>query len=170
MQNGSCHTATLAGRGGGLAPGLARTRRGIMSRAGIAHRIDLDQWVRPPPADCQPPGSRATPLPYACPPRVAIAARGCASRTAAGPEEGEVGRHETLLTATAPASGVKAAIEAAILRNAQLDSREIIADVNGGEVTLRGIVRSWAERRQAEYVAWSASGVTSVKNELAVTA
>ena len=74
-----------------------------------------------------------------------------------------------LLTATAPPSGVKAAIEAAILRNAQLDSREITADVNGGEVTLRGTVRSWAERRQAEFVAWSASGVTSVKNDLAVT-
>jgi osmotically-inducible protein OsmY len=73
-----------------------------------------------------------------------------------------------LLTATAPSPGVKAAIEAAILRNAQLDSREITADVNGGEVTLRGTVRSWAERRQAEYVAWSASGVTSVKNDLAV--
>jgi osmotically-inducible protein OsmY len=73
------------------------------------------------------------------------------------------------LTATAPASGVKAAIEAAILRNAQLDSREITVDVNGGEVTLRGTVRAWAERRQAEHVAWSASGVTSVKNDLAVT-
>ena len=73
------------------------------------------------------------------------------------------------LTATAPASEVKAAIEAAILRNAQLDSREITVDVNGGEVTLRGTVRAWAERRQADHVAWSASGVTSVKNDLAVT-
>ncbi len=33
------------------------------------------------------------------------------------------------LTATAPASGAKAAIDAAILRNAQLDSREINVDV-----------------------------------------
>ena len=74
-----------------------------------------------------------------------------------------------LLTATAPPLGVKAAIEAAILRNAQLDSRKIGADVNGGEVTLRGTVRTWAERRQAEFVVWSASGVTSVKNDLAVT-
>ena len=73
-----------------------------------------------------------------------------------------------LLTATAPPPGMKAAIEAAILRNAQLDSREITADINGGQVTLRGTVRSWAERRQAEYVAWSASGVTSVKNDLAL--
>jgi osmotically-inducible protein OsmY len=73
------------------------------------------------------------------------------------------------LTSTEPASEVKAAIDAAILRNAQLDSREFTVDVHGGEVTLRGTVRSWAERRQAEYVAWSAAGVTSVTNDLAVT-
>lgn len=72
------------------------------------------------------------------------------------------------LTATAPASGAKAAIDAAIRRNAQLDHREINVDVNGAEVALRGTVRSWAERRQAEYVAWEAAGVTSVQNNLAV--
>jgi osmotically-inducible protein OsmY len=74
------------------------------------------------------------------------------------------------LTATAPASDLKVAIDAAILRNAQLDSHQIKADVNGAEVTLRGSVRSWAERRQSENVAWSGSGVTSVKNHLTVTA
>jgi osmotically-inducible protein OsmY len=73
------------------------------------------------------------------------------------------------LTATAPASGAKAAIEAAILRNAQLDSRKIDVAVNGGDVTLNGSVRSWAERHQAGYVAWAASGVTGVNNDLAVT-
>jgi osmotically-inducible protein OsmY len=73
------------------------------------------------------------------------------------------------LTPTAPAPAVKADIEAAILRNAQLDFHEITLDVNGAEVTLRGTARSWAERRQAEYVTWAASGVTSVKNDLAVT-
>ncbi|GAA4685291.1 BON domain-containing protein [Phytohabitans rumicis] len=73
------------------------------------------------------------------------------------------------LTTTAPASEAKAAIEAAILRNAQLDSGKIIVNVNGGEVTLNGSVQSWAERRQAGYVAWAASGVTSVKNHLAIT-
>jgi osmotically-inducible protein OsmY len=77
--------------------------------------------------------------------------------------------NDILLTATAPAAGVKDAIEAAILRNAQLDSREITVAVAGGEMTLRGTVGSWAERRQAEYVAWCAAGVTSVKNDLAVT-
>ncbi|OLB77011.1 MAG: hypothetical protein AUI14_17360 [Actinobacteria bacterium 13_2_20CM_2_71_6] len=73
------------------------------------------------------------------------------------------------LTPTTPASSAKAEIEAAILRNAQLDSREIAVDANSREVRLQGTVRSWAERRQAEYVAWSASGVTSVKNDLTVT-
>jgi osmotically-inducible protein OsmY len=73
------------------------------------------------------------------------------------------------LTASAPASGVKAAIEAAIVRNAQLNPRAITLDVADGDVTLRGTARSWAERRQAEQVAWAAPGVTSVKNDLAVT-
>jgi osmotically-inducible protein OsmY len=73
------------------------------------------------------------------------------------------------LTSTAPLSGAKTAIEAAVLRNAQLVSREITVDVTGSEVTLGGTVRSFAERRQAEYVAWSAAGVTSVKNHLTVT-
>ena len=72
------------------------------------------------------------------------------------------------LASPTPLSGPKTAIEAAVLRNAQLDSREITIDVNGGEVTLGGTVRSFAERRQAEYVAWSAAGVTSVKNHLTV--
>jgi osmotically-inducible protein OsmY len=72
------------------------------------------------------------------------------------------------LAASTPATGAKAAIDAAIRRNAQLDSRQINVDVNGAEVKLRGTVRSWAERHQAEYVAWEAAGVTSVQNNLAV--
>jgi osmotically-inducible protein OsmY len=72
------------------------------------------------------------------------------------------------LTSTAPLSGAKTAIEAAVLRNAQLVSREITVDVTGGEVTLGGTVRSFAKRRQAERVAWSAAGVTGVKNHLMV--
>lgn len=76
--------------------------------------------------------------------------------------------NDIALSATAPASGVKAEIDAAILRNAQLDSHQIKVDVDGADVKLRGAVRSWAERRQAEYLAWSASGVTGVENHLAV--
>jgi len=74
------------------------------------------------------------------------------------------------LSSTAPTDGLRAEIRAAMLRNAQVDSRAITVEVTGREVTLLGTVRSWAERRQAEYVAWSALGVTNVKNGLAVTA
>lgn len=74
------------------------------------------------------------------------------------------------LTATAPTSGMKNEVEAAVRRNAQLDAHQIKVDVNGAEVTLRGSVRTWAARRQAGHLAWSAPGVTSVKNHLAVAA
>jgi hypothetical protein len=39
---------------------------------------------------------------------------------------------------------------------------------HGAEVTLRGEVRSWAERDQAQGTAWSAPGVANVVNELTV--
>jgi osmotically-inducible protein OsmY len=39
---------------------------------------------------------------------------------------------------------------------------------SGSEVTLRGEVRSWAERYEAEKAAWAAPGVTAVHNELVV--
>lgn len=42
--------------------------------------------------------------------------------------------------------------------------------VDGGEVILRGSVRSWAERYEAEKAAWSAPGTTSVKNYITVSA
>jgi osmotically-inducible protein OsmY len=76
--------------------------------------------------------------------------------------------NDIFLTATAPSQGLEAEIKEAMLRNAQLDSRAITTEVKGAEVTLRGMVRSWAELRQAEYIAWSAPGVTSVKNGLAI--
>jgi osmotically-inducible protein OsmY len=73
------------------------------------------------------------------------------------------------LSAPAPAPEAKATIEAAFRRDAQLDSRTITVNLTGAEVTLNGNVRSWSERRQAEHVAWVASGVTNVKNDLAFT-
>jgi len=64
---------------------------------------------------------------------------------------------------------IKYAVEAAIRRNAPLDAQAISVDVNGHELTLRGSVRSWAERQQVEHVAWAAAGVTNVKNDLFIT-
>jgi osmotically-inducible protein OsmY len=64
---------------------------------------------------------------------------------------------------------VKAKIEAALNRNAILDAQQIKVEADGGKVTLRGTVSSWAERDEAEAAAWAAPGVEEVKDFIAVT-
>jgi osmotically-inducible protein OsmY len=59
-------------------------------------------------------------------------------------------------------------IKRALHRSAHLDAERIAVEVKSGTVTLRGAVRSWPERRDAEYAAWSAPGVTDVEDELTV--
>ena len=73
------------------------------------------------------------------------------------------------LTQSAPASGAKAAVQAAILRNGQLDAQTITVELDDHTLILGGSVRSWAEHREAENTAWAAAGVTSVSNDLHVT-
>ncbi|MBS0578215.1 MAG: BON domain-containing protein [Proteobacteria bacterium] len=68
---------------------------------------------------------------------------------------------------TAPAD-IKARIEAAFRRLADVDAHKIAVEVAGSEIVLRGEVRSWAERDQAQATAWAAPGVTRVANELTV--
>jgi len=41
-------------------------------------------------------------------------------------------------------------------------------EMSGSKVTLRGKVRNYAERDEAERVAWAASGVWSVDNKIDV--
>ena len=64
---------------------------------------------------------------------------------------------------------VEAKIEGALRRQAQREARHIQILANGSEVTLRGTVHSWAERRAAEGAAWSAPGVAHVVNNLLVS-
>ena len=68
-----------------------------------------------------------------------------------------------------PTSGaIKNMIEDAFRRSAEVDARCITVEVDGSAVTLRGTVRSWAEKQEAERVAWASAGVSSVQNDLLV--
>jgi osmotically-inducible protein OsmY len=65
---------------------------------------------------------------------------------------------------------VKAKIEDTFKREATIDANRVTVQVDGSEVTLRGSVRSWVERHEAEKAAWAAPGVTAVRNYITVSA
>ena len=48
------------------------------------------------------------------------------------------------------------------------DRQNITVEVNGSKAILRGTVRSYAERRDAERAARNAPGITDVENKLTV--
>ena len=66
-------------------------------------------------------------------------------------------------------SDLKKKIQDALVRNAQLDAAGITVEVEGSKAILRGKVRSWAERQEAERVAWLAPGITSVDNKITIS-
>jgi osmotically-inducible protein OsmY len=66
-------------------------------------------------------------------------------------------------------SELKKKIMDAFKRNAELDANRINVDTSGNEVILKGTVRSWFEREEAERVAWSAPGITKVVNQIMVS-
>lgn len=61
-------------------------------------------------------------------------------------------------------------IHDAFKRSAEIDSSHITVETTDSRVTLKGNVRSWAERRDAEDAAWSAPGVIQVDDRLVVAA
>jgi osmotically-inducible protein OsmY len=68
------------------------------------------------------------------------------------------------------ANDVKRKIENALKRNAEVEAGAIRVSVEGGsKVVLEGKVHSWEERRAVENAAWSAPGVKSVEDRLAIS-
>lgn len=63
---------------------------------------------------------------------------------------------------------VKGKIESALERHAEVDSKHIQVSASDGKVTLRGTVRSWTERSDAERAAWAAPGVRHVEDLLTI--
>jgi osmotically-inducible protein OsmY len=66
-------------------------------------------------------------------------------------------------------SDLKRKIQEAFKRSAEVDADRITVEASGSEVILKGTVRSWIEREEAERVAWSAPGVTKVEDRIVVS-
>jgi osmotically-inducible protein OsmY len=64
---------------------------------------------------------------------------------------------------------IKRTIEEAFRRNAEVNAALITVEADGGNVVLRGTVRSWAEREEAARATWAAPGVITVDNQITVS-
>ena len=67
-------------------------------------------------------------------------------------------------------SGIQQKINDAFRRSAAIDAEKITVEVVGSKVILRGAVRSFAEKEDAEVAAWHAPGVTGVESKLELEA
>jgi osmotically-inducible protein OsmY len=72
------------------------------------------------------------------------------------------------LQAKVATTEVKRQIEEALKRSAEVDAKNITVETMGDKVILRGTVKSWAERREAERAAWRSPGVRQVENLITI--
>ena len=63
---------------------------------------------------------------------------------------------------------LKAQIEQALKRSAEVHAKDIVVESDKGVVTLRGKVRSWAEKDEVAKAAWRAPGIREVRNYILV--
>ena len=73
----------------------------------------------------------------------------------------------TVKPAASPAD-LKRKIEDALVRSAEVDAKSITVEVHGSKAVLKGRVRSWAEKQEAERTAWLAPGIISVDNQISL--
>jgi len=66
------------------------------------------------------------------------------------------------------ADELKKKIEDALVRNAGLDAERISVEIQGTKAILKGTVRAWAEKKEAERVAWAAPGITEGENRIMI--
>lgn len=71
---------------------------------------------------------------------------------------------------TVASTEIKAGIDAALKRSAELEAKRIHVETQGSKVVLTGTLASWPERNAAERAAWAGPGVTSVENKILINA
>ena len=76
--------------------------------------------------------------------------------------------NEISLKPKAQPSAIKAAIEKALVRSAEVEADHVNVESVGSTVTLSGSVGSWNEKDEAGIAAWSAPGVNSVRNNIEI--